>query len=499
MLDARSETRVGILQQACGLLQDENARLATKLRSQALRIAQLEGRLLTQAELDLLEKALVPNEPPKAPEGTPAEPEAKQKAAKKPQKGHGPRPQPQLPRQEKLYELPKAEQACQVCKGELEEMGLTEDCEEITVVERTYSLVLHRRKKYRCRCNANVVTANGPAKLIPGGRYSADFAVSVAIDKYADQIPLQRQVTRMARSGLTVTAGTLSDQLIALAKILEPTYDALFTRLLEGPILHVDETGWLLAPNGVKLGRKRHRKRRFTATVWGLCSEQYAYYALLDSKSTQAGRSLLDTYSGVLVADGYQVYETLSKADEEGQPPRFTLVNCWAHCLRKFRDLEEARCQPVLQWIRELYEIEREVEGPFPGGPQAWEERRKLRQEKSQPILEEIRAWAFQQGGLHQSGFGKAIQYMMKRWDRLTHFARDGRIPLDNNRVERALRGPVIGRKTHFCSRSERGAKTAAVLYSLVETARLNGLDPAQYLLQATRAAIQMPGTATLP
>ncbi len=315
----------------------------------------------------------------------------------------------------------------------------------------------------------------------------------------ATQLPLQRQVTRMARSGLTVTAATLSDQIIALSKILEPTYDALFTRLLEGPVLHVDETGWLLAPNGVKIGRKRHRKRRYTATVWGLCSEQFAYYALLDSKSTEAGRSLLETYSGALVADGYQVYEILAKPDEEDQPPRFTLVNCWAHCLRKFRDLEDARCQPVLQWIRELYEIDREVEGPFPGGPEEWEKRRQIRQEKSRPILKQIRAWAFQQGGLRQSGFGKAIQYMMKRWDRLTHFVADGRIPLDNNRVERALRGPVIGRKTHFCSRSERGAKTAAVLYSLVETARLNGIDPAQYLLDVAKAAIQKPGTVTLP
>ncbi len=338
MLDARSETRVEILQQACGLLQDEVGRLVTRLRDLTLRNAHLEGRVLTQAELDILE---TPGSKAFQAAAEPITPEAKPKAAKKPQKGHGPRPQPRLPRQEQLYELPQDEQTCQVCQGELEEMGLTEDSEEITLVERTYSLVLHRRKKYRCRCNANVVTAHGPAKLIPGGRYSADFGVSVAVDKYVDQIPLQRQVTRMARSGLTVTAATLSDQIIALSKILEPTYDALFTRLLEGPVLHVDETGWLLAPNGVKIGRKRLRKRRYTATVWGLCSEQFAYYALLDSKSTEAGRSLLETYSGALVADGYQVYEILAKPDEEDQPPRFTLVNCWAHCLRKFRDLED--------------------------------------------------------------------------------------------------------------------------------------------------------------
>ena len=499
MLDVRSETRVGLLQQACGLLQDENVRLATKVRAQALRIAQLEGRVLTQAELDLLDQTPVSPETEADAKPGPADAQSKPKPDKKPQTGHGPRPQPQLPRQEKLYELPEEEQTCGVCQGELEEMGLTEDSEEITVVERTYSLVLHRRKKYRCRCNANVVTADGPTKLIPGGRYSAEFAVSVAIDKYADQLSLQRQVTRMARSGLTVTSATLFDQLHALSRLLEPTYQALFARLLEGPVLHVDETGWLLAPNGVKLGRKRHRKRRYTATVWGLCSDQFAYYALLDSKSLESGRSLLGAYSGVLVADGYQVYETLSQGNEEEQEPPYTLVNCWAHCLRKFRDLKDARCQPVLGWIKKLYAIERKVEGPFPGGPEAWAERRELRQKESRKILEKIRAWALDQGGLRQSGFGKAIHYMMKRWDRLTRFVEDGRIPLDNNPAERALRGPVIGRKIHFCSRSERGAKTTAVLYSMVETARLSGVDPAEYLLAATRAALLKPDAVTLP
>ncbi len=184
MLDARSETRVEILQQACGLLQDEVGRLVTRLRDLTLRNAHLEGRVLTQAELDILE---TPGSKAFQAAAEPITPEAKPKAAKKPQKGHGPRPQPRLPRQEQLYELPQDEQTCQVCQGELEEMGLTEDSEEITLVERTYSLVLHRRKKYRCRCNANVVTAHGPAKLIPGGRYSADFGVSVAVDKYVDQ------------------------------------------------------------------------------------------------------------------------------------------------------------------------------------------------------------------------------------------------------------------------------------------------------------------------
>ncbi len=305
----------------------------------------------------------------------------------------------------------------------------------------------------------------------------------------------------MARSGLQVTSASLSDQFAALAQVPKPTSHALRDRLLEGPVLHVDETGWLIAPNGQKIGRKRHRKKRYTATVWGLCSDRYAHYALLESKSTADGRSLLESYRGVLVADGYQVCETLALPDKEGQPPRFTLVNCWAHCLRKFRAIEssELRCKPILAWIRRLYEVEREIEGPFPGDPEVCETRRQLRQEKSTLVLKQIQTWAFQQGGLRRSDFGKAINYMMKRWDRRTHFVDDGRVPLDNNRIERALRGPVIGRKTHFCSRSHRGAQTTAILYSLVETARLNSIDPARYLLDAAKAAIEKTGAITLP
>jgi transposase len=305
----------------------------------------------------------------------------------------------------------------------------------------------------------------------------------------------------MARQGLQATSATLFDQIAPLAAVLEPTYRALLKELLIGPVLHVDETGWLLAPNGKQLGRKRHRKKLYSAAVWGLCSERFAYYALLDSKSTEDGKSLLATYSGAVVADGYQVYEILSKPDPEEQRPGYTLVNCWAHVLRKYRELEghEPRSHPVLAWIRELYEIDRQIEGPFPGDAEACALRYAARQEHSTPILAKIKDWAFQQGGLRRSDFGKALNYMLKRWDNLTRFLDDGRIPLDNNRVERALRGPVLGRKNHHCSRSQRGAETTAILYSLVESARLNGLDPAAYLLEAANAAIEKPDTVTLP
>lgn len=489
----RSENRLEVLRDACVVLQNEVTRQSELLLDLARRNAELEGRELTQAELDLIDGVAR-----KRAELAASKPARQQRPAK-PRSDYGPNPQLDLPREERLFELPADERTCKVCDGELAEMGVSEDSEEITVVERTYKVVVNRRQKYRCRCNANVVTAPGPKRLIPGSRYSTEFVVALAVDKYADHLPLERQVARMARQGLSVSSSTLAEQIITLAAFLTPTYEAIREGLLKEPVLHVDETGWLLAPNGGLTGKRRHRKKYFTATVWGLCSDRLAHYALLDSKSTEAGRSLLSSYSGYLVADGYQVYEILAKPPPEGGG--YALVNCWAHVLRKFRELEETepRSRPILQWIRQLYEIDADVEGSFPGDADACKKRLALRREKAPPILENMRQWAFAQGGLRRSDFGKAITYMMKRWGNLTRFLEDGRIPLDNNRVERALRQPVMGRKNHFCSRSQRGAKATAILYSLVETARINGIDPAVYLLDAVHAAIENPGAVTLP
>ena len=169
MLEVQQETRVDVLQEACSVLQNEVKRLSSKLYEQALRIAELEGHELTQAELDGLFQAtpIVPSPPPK-----PKPRAKKRKKRKKPQTGHGPQPQPELAREERVFELPEDERICRICEGQLQEMGCSEDSEEITLVERTYKVTLNRRQKYRCRCNANVVTAPGPSKLIVTPRRS---------------------------------------------------------------------------------------------------------------------------------------------------------------------------------------------------------------------------------------------------------------------------------------------------------------------------------------
>ncbi len=350
--------------------------------------------------------------------------------------------------------------------------------------------------EYRCRCNANVVTAPAATKLQPGGRYSVEFATEVAISKYLDHMPLERQVRMMRREGLDIDSQTLWDQLNVLARHLNPVYDALGEKVLESPVIHADETRWPLMGS----------MKKSAGTVWGVSSPDIAYYRMLPTKSTEDGQKVLGTYSGIAVVDGYAVYEVLARAGPDGYAaragPQFRLAHCWAHVKRKFDEASEhypQACSEVLRLIGELYEVEREVPGPFPGDEKAQKLRLRLRKQRSQRILKAIRQWGESQRGLPRSDFGKAVRYMLERWETLTLFAENPLVWLDNNHAERALREPVVGRKNHYGSRTKRGTDVAALFYTLCETAKLQNVDPRAYMLEAAYAAINQPGTVLLP
>ena len=169
---------------------------------------------------------------------------------------------------------------------------------------------------------------------------------------------------------------------------------------------------------------------------------------------------------------------------------------------RKFDEASEhypQACSEVLRLIGELYEVEREVPGPFPGDEKAQKLRLRLRKQRSQRILKAIRQWGESRRGLPRSDFDKAVRYMLERWETLTLFAENPLVWLDNNHAERALRGPVVGRKNHYGSRSKRGTDVAALFYTLRETAKLQNVDPRAYMLEAAYAAINQPGTVLLP
>jgi transposase len=271
----------------------------------------------------------------------------------------------------------------------------------------------------------------------------------------------------------------------ALARHLEPTYAALLRRALEAPVINVDETRWPI------LGTTKPA----TGAVWSVHSPTVSSYRILPGKSIEEGRQVLAGYRGTAVVDGFAVYTALAR-----DGPGLVLAHCWAHTKRKFDEISDqwpVACAAIGALIGELYAIERLVPGPFPGDEAAQHLRQQLRRDRSRGILDRIWQWATVQVGLPRSDFGKAVRYMLERWEGLTRFADDPRIPLDNNTAERALRGPVVGRKNHYGSRSLRGTQVAALFYTLCETARLVGVDPHAYLLSAVYAAIAEPGIVT--
>jgi transposase len=490
----QKESRLEVLRQVALLLEQENRRLHERIQQLTLTLARLQGQdgtLILQGELDALkellsrrEQALFGDSSEKRPHPEPSVPEPK------PRQGHGPREQLQLPIVEVLHVLEESKRDCPVCGGPLEEMkGQQEVSDEITVVERLFLVTRHQRQKYRCRCNGAVVTAPGPHKLIPGGRYSPAFAVEVAASKYLDHLPLERQSRILQREGLVVGSQTLWDQLDALAVHLEPTYQELSRRVLAAPVVHADESYW-------RLMAKSQRKKYW---AWCVTSTDTAYYRIFDNRSKDAARQLLAGYQGTVVADGYGAYEALARAG-----PGFTLAHCWAHVRRKFVEIEShypRQAQEILDLIGELYAVERAVLTHDADGSQAARLalRVRLRAERSRALIERIRVWAESQTVLPKSGLGQAIGYMKALWTGLTRFLDDPLIPLDNNPVERALRGLVVGRKNHYGSRSRRGCEVAALFYSLIETAKLCGVEPKSYLLRATSKALDHPGAVTLP
>jgi transposase len=492
-----------LLRQAARLLDRENRRLHEKIKSLLAELARLRGEdsATLQHELAFLQELLAQrnqarfgpsSETRAAPATAPPVPPA-------PHPGHGPRVQPRLPVVEQVHELDEADrQCCPQCGQPLDTMpNQFEESEEVTVIERRFVVVRHRRQKYRCRCNGHVETAAAPPRLATredarGHRYAPEFAVEVAIQKYLDHMPLERQVRIMRREGLEIDSHTLWDQINALAHVLAPSHAALTRYVLSAEVLGADETWWRVMV--------QPKAKRWWA--WTLAREDAVVYRILDSRSQEAARQVLGDYRGIVMADGYGAYDVLARGS-----PGFTLAHCWAHVRRKFVEAEPfapVPCQEVLAVIGRLYTVEAQVPGlradmtaEDRAGTLAL--RARLRAEQSRGIVGEIRDWAHRQRALPRSMFGNAISYMLGLWPGLTRFLDDPRIPIDNNHTERGIRGVVLGRKNHYGSRSQRGTAAAALFYSLIESAKLCGVDPKAYLLTATRTSLADRAAVTLP
>ena len=488
------------LRSVAHLLDKENERLIDRIKELTEELTQLKGQDASSAqrEIENLLEQLQRNRKVifgDSSERRAAQRKQQRKGSKKPQTGHGPRPQPGLPLEERVLDLDKDDRTCNVCGGQLDEMkGQSEDSEEITVIERKFTLIKYRRKKYRCRCNACVVTAPGPVKLRPGSRFSPEFAIEVATSKYLDHLPLERQCRIMKREGLNIDSQTLWDQINRLGHLLKPSYEALSGSVNSSPIVFADETWWR------QMGEKTPGKRKWW--IWSKSNQFAVYYLIRRDRSKQGAKDLLAGYTGIVMADGYSAYGSAKGKS----PPPYLLVNCWSHARRKYVDIENnfPECEEVLDLIGKLYEVESKAPPWNQLQSKADQEaalsaRARLRDQESRGLIKKIRDWAIEKKPLPESGLGKAIAYMFKFWPGLTEFLEDPRIPLDNNAAERSVRGAVLGRKNHYGSRSVRGTEVAAIFYSLLESAKLCGVEPKAYLRRAVYAAINDPGTVTLP
>ncbi len=423
------------------------------------------------------------------------------KASPRKQSAHGGKrtDQPELLREEQVCLLEPADCCCPSCGDGLRVMANQFETSEMVVsVQREFRVLTEKRQKYRCGTCGHIDTALGRPKLVPGGRYDLSFVAQVAIDKYLDHLPLERQVRRMQRRGLKVTSQALWDQLHALYLVLLPTLLMLKARVLAAPLVHADESPW----------RMMRRKGSDKWWLWAICTADTAFYAIGPSRGADAAKDLLEGYDGILVADGYNVYGALAQLrtrsgtqlDLDGGAevlPDFSLVACWMHARRFFFKASKSTptADELLDLVAELYRLDKATRAEASSPDQLHE----LRQQHLRPVIDQIDAWRQAQRALPRSQFDKGLNYLATHWAGLTRFLDDPQIPLDNGDAERAIRGPVVGRKNHQGSRSPRGATVTAAMYSLVETCRRVGVDPHAYLLEAARRGIETPGSVFLP
>ena len=389
-----------LLRQAVLMLEAENRKLLNVICALKDQIAALQGKdaatlqqkmVFLQELLDRQKQMLFGASSERRPVADEAPLE------KKTQTGHPTKTQSSLLVTPKVHQLDPADRTCSQCGGELRELdGQFESSEQISVLQRQFVIVQNRRQKYRCRCGA-CETALGPLSLREGARYSLEFAVEVAVSKYADHLPLDRQARIMRREGLETDSQTLWDQTQALATGLEPSYEALRPSVLSDFVIHIDETTWRLMDKPGSTGW----------WVWNVSSRYGAYYRLSPSRGTEVATEILAGFTGVVVADGYEVYAKLVR-----QVPGITLAACWAHVRRKFVECETSypeQSKQALDLIRELYRIERACAG---SDEEALRRRRVERRAQSQAIVDELFKWAGDQVVLKQNGIGRAIFYM---------------------------------------------------------------------------------------
>jgi transposase len=422
-------------------------------------------------QIEQLELRLVELEESRTKESLERETSTAEKAVARPAR----RPLPEhLPREVQTY-LPK-EEACPDCGGKLKRLG--EDASEILEYVRERIKVIRQvRPKLACAGCDRIVQAAAPSRPIARSVAGPGLLAHVLVSKYSDHLPLYRQAQIYAREGVDLDRSTLAEWVGGCSRLLQPLVETVRRHVMVADKLHGDDTPVpVLAPG---LGKTK------TGRLWTYVRDDRpagdetppaVWFCYSPDRKGEHPKEHLSSFRGTLQADGYagfeQIYET----------GRIQEAACWAHVRRKFYDLQAAHKSPVaveaIERIAGLYAIESEIRGRSP------EERREIRNLRSRPLLDSLKPWLEETLGKlsRKSDTALAVRYALGRWEALLRYCDNGRLEIDNNAAERALRVVALGRKNFLFAGSDGGGESAAAMYSLIGTAKLNGLDPESYL-----------------
>lgn len=384
---------------------------------------------------------------------------------------------PNIPvREERIAQNPAP--SCPCCGKGMSDSGMTEDSEQLTVIPKKYEILKQMRVKYRCSCQGAVLTAPAPPRIIPGSTYSDEMILDVVLSKYCDLIPIERYAAMAGRGGLKdLPPQSLIEVTHGFADFISAAYLRIMSRVLASRVLNADET-----PHRMLEGSDK--KSWF---LWGFSTPEHCFLECHDTRSGDvASEVLLKSRCEVLVTDVYSGYGKATRiANEERRRRGLSPIKsayCNSHARRYFhqawkRGYKEAAF--YLDHYHEIYRLNSEAKEQPP--PIVAMYRAEMR-----PRFEAMRAMALEELAGYPSGgkYGKALKYLLENYEGLTLFMADPEVPIDNNSQERLLRNHVVGRKTWYGTHSERGALTAAILFTLVETCKLNQVNPREYFKQ---------------
>jgi transposase len=372
--------------------------------------------------------------------------------------------------------------ACPDCGAALKELG-KDEAEVLEVKTVTFTVTRHIRPKKRCVKCATIVQAPAPSRPIPKSFAGASLLALVLTWKYGFHLPLYRQCQIFAHAGLKVSRTTLMQWVASSSLLLGPLVAALGKYVLSASNINADDTPFrVLAPGTGKTRRGHIWTYVRDGTTWGSTDPPAVWYRYSPSWHGKYPQRHLASFKGKLQVDAYAGFEPLFVPSKPGEPARVEEISCMAHARRHFFELHKALKSPLakeaVERIDVLYDIEEAIRGQSP------QERRTARQNHAVPLLNEMHAWMIE--SLSQidpkSDLANGFNYSLIRWETLCRYTQDGKLEIDNLIAERSIRGMGIGRRNYLFFGSDSGGERAAIIYSLVESCKLNHIDPQSYL-----------------